>query len=272
MPLDVKDFEFVQSFLRKRAAISLDNEKLYLVESRLQPLARREGFSSLGELVSKLKSSPVNGLHQKVVEAMTTHETSFFRDIHPFNAMRKSVLPELIASRSKTRALQIWCMACSTGQEPYSLAMLIREDFPELRNWKVSILATDLSTQILKKASDGVFSQQEINRGLPSPLLLKYFTRDGMAWQVKHEIRLMIDFRPMNLIEPWLFVPSADVVFLRNVLIYFDVATKKEILAKVRRILQPDGSLFLGGSESALGLDDSFKRLEMEQTSVYRLR
>jgi chemotaxis protein methyltransferase CheR len=186
--------------------------------------------------------------------------------------MRKTVLPKLIAARSVSRELRIVCLACSTGQEPYSLAMLIRETFPQLDSWKVTIVATDLSTQVLKRARDGNYNQHEINRGLPAPYLLKYFDRQGMNWQVKENLRKMIDFQIMNLIEPWNFMLPTDVVFLRNVLIYFDVAVKKEILAKVRRILRPDGFLFLGGSENALNLDDSFKRFEFEQTSVYQLR
>ena len=272
MTLEVKEFEFIRSFVQKRSAIVLDDEKQYLVESRLQPLARREGFSNVAELVMQMQASPVNGLHQKVVEAMTTNETSFFRDIHPFDALRRVVLPELIAARSATRQLRIWCAACSTGQEPYSLAMLLRENFPQLQSWNVSILATDLSTQVLEKARDGSFNQIEINRGLPAPYLLKYFQRQGMNWQLKEDLRKMIDFRSMNLIEPWPLMPPADVVLLRNVLIYFDVNTKKDILAKVRRLLRPDGYLFLGGAESTFNLDDAFKRVELERSSVYRLR
>ena len=272
MPLATKDFEFIRDFLLKRSAIVLDEQKIYLVETRLQPLAQREGFASVSDLVVKMKSVPVNGLHQRVIEAMTTHETTFFRDINPFVAMRKVVMPELIAARSTTKALRIWCMACSTGQEPYSLAMLIREYFPELSKWNVRILATDLSAQVLQRAREGCFNQHEINRGLPAPFLLKYFNRNGMNWQVKDEIRQMIDFQQLNLIEPWPFALPTDVVFLRNVLIYFEVDTKKEILAKVRRIMRPDGYLFLGGSENALGLDDAFLRMEREQTSIYRLR
>ena len=272
MALDVQDFEFIRNFLLKRSAIVLDDEKRYLVETRLQPLAQSEGLANVRELVTKMQKTPVNGLHQKVVEAMTTHETTFFRDINPFNALRKSVLPELITARSSTQSLRIWCMACSTGQEPFSVAMLIREYFPQLQNWKISILATDLSMQVLKRAREGVFSQHEMNRGLPSTLMLKYFQRNGMNWQVNEDIRRMIVFQQLNLIEPWPLMPLSDVVFLRNVLIYFDVTTKKSILANVRRIMRPDGTLFLGGSENALAVDDSFKRLEIEQSSVYRLR
>lgn len=271
MTLEVKEFDFIRSFLQEKSAIVLDDEKHYLVESRLQPLARREGFASVSELLQKLQSSRVNGLPQKVVEAMTTHETSFFRDIRPFEALRKSVLPERIAAQSSTRQLKIWCLACSTGQEPYTLAMMIRESFPQLQTWDVRIIATDLSTQILEKARQGVFSQLEVNRGLPTAYLLKYFQRQGMNWQLKEDIRKMIDFRTMNLIEPWPTGPAADVILLRNVLIYFDVATKKEILAKVRRLMHPDGYLLLGGAESTLNLDDAFKRVELEKSSFYRL-
>lgn len=250
----------------------LDDGKQYLVESRLQPLARREGLTNVAELVKELQGSSRNGLHQKVIEAMTTHETSFFRDIRPFDALRRAVLPELIAARSATRTLRIWCAACSTGQEPYSLAMLLRENFPQLQGWDVSILATDLSMQILEKAREGIFNQIEINRGLPAPYLLKYFQRQGMNWRVKEDLRQMVNFRPMNLIEPWPLMPPVDVVLLRNVLIYFDINTKKSILSNVRRLMRPDSYLFLGGAESTFNLDDAFKRVELEQSSVYCLR
>lgn len=272
MPLEVKDFEYIRTFLLKRSAISLDDEKRYLVESRLQPLARKEGFSSVGELVHKMQTSVVNGLHQRVVEAMTTHETSFFRDINPFDAIRRVILPELITARAIFRTIKIWCMACSTGQEPYSLAMLIREYFPQLHGWTIKILATDLSAQVLERAREGRFNQHEINRGLPAPFMLKYFSRQGMTWQANDDIRSLIDFQQMNLIEPWTVQGPMDIIFLRNVLIYFEVDVKKDILSKARRVLRPDGSLLLGGSENAVGLDDSFRRVQIEQTSVYRLR
>lgn len=271
MTLEVKEFEFIRSFLQEKSAIVLDDEKHYLVESRLQPLARREGFTSVSDLLVKLRTCRVVELNQKVVEAMTTHETSFFRDIRPFEALRRTVLPERIAAQSRTRQLRIWCMACSTGQEPYTIAMMLRENFPQLQNWDVRIIATDLSTQILEKARQGVFSQLEVNRGLPAPYLVKYFQRQGMNWQVKEDIRKMIDFRMMNLIEPWPTVPPVDVTLLRNVLIYFDVNSKKEILAKVRNMMHPEGYLLLGGAESTLNLDDAFKRIELEKTSFYRL-
>ena len=272
MPLERKEFEYIRNFLQKRSAIVLDEEKQYLVESRLMPLARREGYAGISELVTKMQTSAVNGLHQKVVEAMTTHETSFYRDARPFDALRHAVLPELIKAQAATRKLRIWCAACSSGQEPYSVAMLIREHFPQLQTWDVSILATDLSIQILDKAREAVFSQLDVNRGLPAPHIVKYFERQGMNWKLKDDICKLVDFRPMNLIEPWPIMAPFDVVMLRNVLIYFDVDTKKSILKNVRRLLRPSSYFFLGGAESTRNLDDNFARVELEQSSVYRLR
>jgi chemotaxis protein methyltransferase CheR len=266
------DFEYIRDLVRKRSAIVLETDKLYLVESRLQPLARREGFRSVAEIVAKLRTNGSGALHSKVVEAMTTNETSFFRDLQPFEALKKVVLPELIAKRAATRQLRFWCAASSTGQEPYSVAMLIREHFPQIANWDVKILASDLSTEVLEKARSGCFNQFEINRGLPASFLLKYFDRLGVNWQLKATIREMIEFRPLNLIEAWPILTSMDIVFIRNVLIYFDVQTKRDILSKVKRQLRPDGFLFLGGAESTFNLDDSFIRNEIEKTSVYRMR
>ena len=270
--MEVTDFEFVRDLVRTKSAIVLDGEKHYLVESRLQPLARQEGFASLTECVAKLRSTMFGSLHAKVIEAMTTNETSFFRDISPFEALRKVILPELIAKRGMTRQLRIWCAACSTGQEPYTLAMLIKDGFPQLDGWDVKLLATDLSTQVLEKARSGCFNQTEINRGLPAPYVLKFFDRKGMNWQVSPPIRQMVDFQSLNLIEPWPPLGTMDIVFIRNVLIYFDVATKKGILSKIKKLLRPDGYMFLGGAESTLSLDDSFFRSEIEKASIYRLR
>ena len=268
--LEIVDFGYVRDLVRKRSAIVLEHEKNYLVESRLQPLAHREGFPTISELVARLRTSGFGDLHSKVVEAMTTNETSFFRDLQPFEALRKVVVPDLIARRSN-RQLRIWCAACSTGQEPYSVAMLLTEHFPQLANWDLRILATDLSTQVLEKAQSGSFNQIEINRGLPSTFLMKYFKRDGLNWQLKESILRMIEFRQMNLIETWPLLLQMDIVFMRNVLIYFDVQTKKAILGKVRRVLQPDGYLYLGGSECTYNLDDRFVRSEVENSSIYRL-
>ena len=272
VPLDSADFDFVSSLVLKRSAIVLEPEKNYLVESRLLPLARREGFPSIPALVAKMRSSIHGELHQKVVEAMTTNETSFFRDLNPFEALRKVVLPDIFQKRLGEKKLQIWCGASSTGQEPYTIAMILREHFAMYQDWKINMVATDLSTDVLAKAREGCYSQLEVNRGLPAPLLVKYFERQGTEWRIKGDVRKIIDFRQLNLIDPSYAVPAADIVFLRNVLIYFDVATKKSILQKIRKVLKPDGYLFLGGAETTMNLDDSFERVNFERSGCYRIR
>ena len=204
---------------------------------------------------------PPCALHGKVVEALTTNETTFFRDHHPFEALRSEVLPRLIAGRQRTRNLFVWSAACSTGQEPYSLAMLIREHFPELKDWDVRILATDFSQAALDRVNLGRYRQLEVNRGLPAPLLVKYFEREGAEWRVRSDLRSMVETKQLNLVEQWPSMPFVDVVMLRNVLIYFDVATKKKILGHVRKIMSSDGVLFLGAAETTLNIDDSFDRM-----------
>jgi chemotaxis protein methyltransferase CheR len=271
MPISTSEFNFVRELVRQRSAIVLEPGKEYLVESRLTAVARVEGFASLEQLLGELRSQPANGLHARVVEAMTTNETSFFRDIHPFDSLRQSVLPDLIQRRAAERQLVVWSAACSTGQEPYSIAMLIRENFPALAGWSVRILATDLSTEVLARARLGRFTQLEMNRGLPARYLVKYFTKSGSDWQIQDDIRAMVQFREMNLAERWPPIPTPDIVFIRNVLIYFDVATKREILAKMRKVMRPDGFLFLGGAETTINLDDSFERVSLGKATCYRL-
>jgi len=270
--LSQADFEYVRALVLRRSAIVLENEKLYLAETRLQALARREGIDSLETLVGRLRTAPHSGLQQKVVEAMTTNETSFFRDIQPFEMLKQVVVPELMKRRATERQLHVWCAASSTGQEPYSLAMLLREHFPALASWKVCITASDLSTEVLEKARQGRYSQLEVNRGLPAQLLVRYFQRQGVEWQLKEDIRKLIDYRQINLIEAWPALPPLDVILIRNVLIYFDVETKRQILGKMRRLLRPDGYLFLGGAETTLNLDDSFERVEFQRAGCYKLR
>jgi len=272
MSLTHSEFDYIRRLVLDKSAIVLEEDKEYLVESRLLPLARREGMASLGVLIRKLQSEPFHNLHQRAVEAMTTNETSFFRDLHPFETLRKTLLPQLINQRAAERELTIWCAACSSGQEPYSLAMLLRENFPQLANWKVRILATDLSSDILARAREGRYNQLEVNRGLPVALLVKYFQKRGSDWYLREEIRNMVTFQVVNLAGTWPFIPLLDIVMLRNVLIYFAVESKKEILAKVRRILKPDGYLFLGGSETTFGIDDAFERVQLDRTTCYRTR
>ncbi|MDZ4672901.1 MAG: protein-glutamate O-methyltransferase CheR [Gemmatimonadota bacterium] len=270
MPLSPPDFQFVSQLVRQRSAIVLEVEKSYLLEARLTPLARAEGFASLEALIARMRAQPFNGLHRKAVEAMTTNETSFFRDLHPFDALKQVVIPEVLTRRAAERSLTIWCAACSSGQEPYTVAMTLMDAFPQLATWKVKILATDLSSAMVARSKAGRYGQIEVNRGLPAPLLIRYFEKKGTEWSVKPEVQKWCEFRELNLIEPWGPMPTMDVVFLRNVLIYFDVETKRTILNNVRRVLQPWGYLFLGGAETTINLGDTFERVQFDKAGCYR--
>lgn len=264
-------FEFLCNFVREKSAIVLDPTKTYLVESRLNPIARENGLASLDELATALRRPTSRDLARQVIDAMTTNESSFFRDLHPFDALKTTILPELIEKRSKERVLNIWSNACSSGQEVYSIAMLLRDNFPVLNTWKVRLIASDLSTAILKKAQEGIFNQTEVNRGLPMPLLLKYFSKNGLQWQIKEDIRSSVEFREVNLIEPWpSTLPTMDIIFLRNVLIYFSPETKTSILNRAHRLLRSDGYLFLGGAETTMNLDTKFQRTAIGKASAYR--
>jgi chemotaxis protein methyltransferase CheR len=263
------DFDYIAQLVHRRSAIVLEPGKEYLAESRLESLARDHGLATVGELVARMRSGSLDA-GDAVVDAMTTNETSFFRDAHPFNALRDTVLPELIEARRVARSITIWCGATSSGQEPYSVAMLIREHFPELRDWQVRIIATDISPSMLERTRAGRYSQLEVNRGLPAPMLVKYFTRDGMHWVVAEDLRRMVSAQYMNLNERWPVMPPFDLVLLRNVLIYFDVPTKQAILGKVRQQLRPDGLLLLGGAETTMNLDANFERVPHGRSTWYR--
>lgn len=271
-PLPSGDFRYICDLVHDQAALVLEPGKEYLVESRLSPLARHEGFPSYQQLVARLRSAPVGDLHRKVVEAMTTNETSFFRDARVFAMLRKSILPRLIARRSAERSLNIWCAGCATGQEPYSLAMLLSDCRSLLAGWQVRIIATDISRDVLARARAGRYSQLEVNRGLPAHLLVKYFHQHGSVWEVRPEIRRMVEFREMNLIHAWAGLPAIHLVLMRNVMIYFDVETKKDILARIGRLLTPHGCLLLGGSETTINLDDSFEPVTTEGAAYFRRR
>ena len=266
------DLNYVREMVRARSAIVLEPEKAYLVQSRLEPVAKSEGLQTLAELVQKLRQVPFGPLHKKVVEAMTTNETSFFRDLSPFQALKETVLPDLLARKALTKKLTIWCGASSSGQEPYSILFTILEEFPELKQWDIQFTATDISVEMLKRCQEGRYSQLEVNRGLPASLLTKYFTKKGLAWQVQDDIRKMVSFREMNLAGTWLPFPKLDLVLIRNVMIYFDVPTKKQILKKARELMEPHAYLFLGGSETTMNLDDGFERVAVSGTSCYRLK
>lgn len=266
-----QDFAFVRKLLQERTAILLEDSKRYLVETRLAPLVRQMRLGSIGELVQRLRSQPSSDLQTQVIEALLTTETSFFRDPLPFESLGKVVLPDLVARRRDERRLNIWCAACSTGQEPYSLVLLLREQFPELAGWEVRLLATDMSQEVLARAREGRYSQLEVERGLPAALLTKYFRRQGNSWQIDEECRRRVDFRELNLVQPWPLLPRLDLVLLRNVMIYFDVPVKKDILGRLARLMRPDGYLLLGGAETTLNLDDSYRRVEHLRSGFYQL-
>lgn len=269
--LDPQSFNFITSLVRTKSAIVLESGKAYLVESRLSPVARELGLKNIAELVSELQKPGSQKLTQRVVEAMTTNETSFFRDIHPFTALKEKIIPSLIQRRAKEKSLSIWSNACSSGQEPYTIAMLIAEHFPILKDWKVRIISSDLSSQILDRARLGEFNQTEVNRGLPMNFLLKYFTKNENQWKIRDDIRKMVEFRELNLVEPFpALLPAMDIVFLRNVLIYFSPETKSEILKKVHKVMRKDSYLFLGGSETTMNLNVSFEREQLGSAVCYR--
>lgn len=270
--ISTSDFNYIRELLRRHSAIVLDTDKAYLIETRLNPLLRLHGFDSLSALVASLRINPGSSLQQQVLEAMFTHETSFFRDGHPFDTLKTAILPTLLAQRPAKQNLRIWCAACSSGQEPYSIAMLAHQHFPELLRGRLRIIATDLSEPILTRARDGYYTQTEISRGLPANLLARYFDKQGPGWRLKFEIRRLVDFQRSNLVEHWPSFPPLDIVFLRNVLIYFNLQTKKSILSKVRKILKPDGYLILGSSETTLNLEDAFEPLSIGKTVCYQLR
>lgn len=268
---DTLTFEYLTRFIREKSAIVLEPSKLYLLESRLMPVVRDNGLASLPDLVTALKRPGSRDLSQQVINAMTTNETSFYRDIHPFDALKTTILPELIKKREKERTLNIWSNACSSGQEVYSIAMMLREHFPALQGWKIRLIASDLSTAILRRAQEGNFNQTEVNRGLPMPLLLKYFTKNGLNWQIKEEVRNGIEFKEVNLIETWPpTLPTMDIIFLRNVLIYFDPPTKTNVLNKAAKLLRPDGYMFLGGAETTMNLDVKLTRETVGKATCYR--
>lgn len=253
------DVEWVRSLLHRRAGVFLTPDKSYLIDSRLNALAMSMGESSSAKLLQRMREKTTPDMERLVVEAMVTHETTFFRDIHPFQALKDHLLPDFIRKRADQKSLNIWCAACSTGQEPYSVAMLLQEHFPFLLDWKVTLLATDVSLAALERAKQGVFSQLEVNRGLPAAYLTKYFDQiSSERWQVREKVRKWVVFQPVNLMAPWPLLPAMDVVFLRNVLIYFDLETRQTLLARIRRQLEKDGVLFLGGAETTCQIDDAF--------------
>jgi len=270
MKVSPAQFAFLRDLLRRRTGVVIDDSKQYLVVARLLPIVRQRAIPSLDTLVDRIRKSGDKALEKDVLNAMMTHETSFFRDRSPFETLRKLVT-EMIPKRSAHRQLVIWSAACSTGQEPYSIAMLLNEHFPDLvATWRIRIIATDISEPILARAREGVFSDLETNRGLPADLLKKYFRPLQGKWSIAQDCRRLVEFRCLNLNGPWPALPPCDVIFLRNVMLYFDVPTRAALVTKMRRVLKPDGALFLGGAETMIGIDTGYDRLAGAGCSYYR--
>jgi chemotaxis protein methyltransferase CheR len=265
--LPATDFAFVTQLVRQRSAIDLQPGKEYLVESRLAPIARSMGERDVAGVVARLRRGD-SQLSEMVVDALTTNETSWFRDTHPFHAVTQHLLPDLVASGS--RALTFWSAACSSGQEAYSLAMLLLEWLPAHPGVTAQIVGTDISPRMVERARTARYSQLEVNRGLPAQYLVKYFEQAGREWVLRPQVRSMARFERGNLALPAIGVPPCDVVFLRNVLIYFDLETKRTVLSHIRRVLKPGGYLLLGGAESTLNLDAAFQRVEFGRAAVFR--
>ncbi|MFN0026262.1 MAG: CheR family methyltransferase [Acidimicrobiales bacterium] len=270
MTINASEFDVVRKFIAERAAIVLEPGKEYLVEARLGPLARADGCT-INQLIARLRTGSERPLNDRVVEALTTNETAFFRDVKPFEVLRNVVMPEILARKAAIRTLNIWCAASSSGQEPYTIAMTLKEHFPQLAGWQVRILCTDISSEMVTRTRNGRYSQLEVGRGMPAPLLVKYFNRAGLEWEVSGDLKKWIDVRTLNLATAWGALPKQDIVFCRNVLIYFNVDTKRHILQRTRELIKPDGYLFLGAAESTRGLDDQFETVQTGTSGCYRV-
>jgi chemotaxis protein methyltransferase CheR len=252
------DYEYLRKLLKDHSGLDLSADKQYLIESRLLPLSRKCGLPGISELVQKMKGGAAPLIAQ-VVEAMTTNETFFFRDKTPFDHFKETVVPELLRARAGRRSLRIWCAAASTGQEPYSLAMILKEMAAALAGWRIEIVATDLSPEVLEKSRSGLYTQFEVQRGLPIQLLVKHFTQIGAMWQLNPDTRALVQFRQFNLLQDFTPLGKFDIIFCRNVLIYFDQATKTDVFSRMMRVNEPDGYLFLGAAETVVGLTDKYR-------------
>lgn len=262
-----EDFDFIAKMLKDRSGLVISRDKAYLLESRLTPVARKRGLKGLDDLVMSLRTAGEE-LLREVTEAMTTNESFFFRDIKPFDQFKAMVLPQLLVNRAQKKSFRIWSAASSSGQEAYSLAMILKEEGAKLAGWKIEIVGTDISNEMLEKAKAGLYSQFEVQRGLPIQYLVKYFKKTNEMWQIDSAIRAMVQFREYNLLHDLKTLGQFDVVFCRNVLIYFDQPTKTRVLENVAKIMPDDGLLYLGGAETVLGISDKFKPVP-EQRGIY---
>jgi chemotaxis protein methyltransferase CheR len=254
-----EDFDYLRKLLKERSGLVLPAEKQYLAESRLLPLARRRGVATLTELVAQLRAQGPAALASEVVDAMTTNETFFFRDRIPFDLLRDTMMPALIRARAQTRRIRIWSTAASTGQEPYSIAMTLKAMGERLAGYRIDILATDIAGEVVERGKAGIYTQFEVQRGLPVQMLVQHFAQVGEQWRISPEIRDMVQFRPLNLLNDFSPLGMFDVVFCRNVLIYFDQPTKNGVLERIARQMPEDGYLILGAAETVVGLTDAFK-------------
>jgi chemotaxis protein methyltransferase CheR len=262
------DYDYLRKVLKERSGLDLSGDKQYLVESRLVPLARKNGLAGIPELAAKMRSG-AEPLITEVVEAMTTNETFFYRDRIPFDHLRDTILPALMQARAARKSIRIWSAASSTGQEPYSIAMSLKEKAAQLAGWRFEIVATDLSLDVLEKSKAGIYSQFEVQRGLPIQLLVKYFTQNGELWQVNADVRSMVQHRQLNLLQDFSHLGKFDVVFCRNVLIYFDHDTKIDVFERLGKVMEPDGMLMLGAAESVVGITDVFRPLA-DKRGIYQ--
>lgn len=257
------EFSYFATILKKRSGLDLAEDKIYLLESRLLPVARQTGLEDISRLYGHLRKNPDEKLLSEVTEAMTTNESSFFRDIKPYDLFRENLLPMLAGKQASTRKLRLWSAACSSGQEPYSMAICLQEEAASMHGWEYDLIASDLAGKVVDKARQGIYSQFEVQRGLPIQLLIKYFTQlPDTSWQVKPPLRRMVDFRRLNLLDSYGELGCFDVIFCRNVMIYFDSETKTAVTRKMKQALQPHGVLIIGSTESLIDTEGDFVALE----------
>ena len=268
--MNSSDFEFISSLIKSGSGLVLTADKGYLLESRLGPVAHKYGHATLDALIGALRLTPRGQMLTDVVEAMTTNESFFFRDGKPFDMFRNKFLPEILARNAATKSLRIWCAAASTGQEPYSLAMLLTEEAKKLEGWTIQNLATDISNEALERARSGIYTHFEVQRGLAIQRLIKFFEKQGELWQIKPEIRNMVQYRQFNLLHDPRPFGRFDVVFCRNVLIYFDQPTKTRVLDSIATVMDKEAVLLLGGAETVFGISDVFKPVA-DHFGVYSL-
>jgi len=267
--MKLTDFDIYSNLLKEQSGLVINEDKVYLLESRLNPVAKKWGYSSLETMTIALQGVPDKTLVTDIVEAMTTNETSFFRDTRPFDMFRDHLLTHMKDARSSKKKLRIWCAAASSGQEPYTISMILKEAAAQFPGWSFEIVATDISNDILEQAREGIYTQFEVQRGLPIQLLMKYFTQlDDQKWQINEDIRKMVNYKYFNLLDSMGSLGTFDIIFCRNVLIYFDEATKGKVLDDMAKHIEPDGFLMLGGAETVMGITESFIAVP-EKRGVY---